>query len=136
MLQDILLHLKILRAVPQYYGMFPIQNIQGFSMILVKFFLPQTFLISCGEEDVIILSDLYSQQYCRLHQSPYCKRIRSPGIDSKEFIPRKTGNPFLGSLKGLQIRAQSTLPLTLQNRYAYIYQMKICMQFMEKKQRF
>jgi hypothetical protein len=37
--------------------MFPIQNvpdIQEFSMILVKFFLPPTFPISCGEEDVII----------------------------------------------------------------------------------
>ncbi len=47
------------------------------------------------------------------------KRLRSPEIDSKESIPpayvawqavvvpaRQTGNRFLGSLKGLQIRAQ------------------------------
>jgi hypothetical protein len=53
-----------------------------------------------------------------------CKRLRSPGIDSKKPIPpalvarragtsnrvvapaRQAGNQFLGSLKGLQIRAQ------------------------------
>jgi hypothetical protein len=52
-----------------------------------------------------------------------CKRLRSPGIASKESIPlayvawragtsnrvvvpaRRAGNRFLGSLKGLQIRA-------------------------------
>jgi hypothetical protein len=52
-----------------------------------------------------------------------CKRLRSPGIDSNESIPpafitwrdgtsnrvvvlaRKAWNRFLGSLKGLQIRA-------------------------------
>ena len=52
-----------------------------------------------------------------------CKRLRSPGIDSKEPIPpafvawragtsdrvvvpaRQAGNRFLGSLKGLKIRA-------------------------------
>ncbi len=53
-----------------------------------------------------------------------CKRLRSPGIDSEESIPpvyvaswragttnrvvapaRQAGNRFLGSLKGLQIRA-------------------------------
>ncbi len=53
-----------------------------------------------------------------------CKRLRSPGIDSEESIPpaylfwragttnkivvqaRQAGNRFLGSLQGLQIRAQ------------------------------
>jgi hypothetical protein len=52
-----------------------------------------------------------------------CKRLRSPGIDSNESIPpayvacragtsnrvvvpaRQAGNRFLGSIKGLQIRA-------------------------------
>jgi hypothetical protein len=52
-----------------------------------------------------------------------CKRLRSPGIDSSESIPpayvacragttnrvvvpaRQAGNRFLGSLKGVQIRA-------------------------------
>jgi hypothetical protein len=55
-----------------------------------------------------------------------CKRFWSPGIDSEEMIPpayvawrasttntvvtqaRRAGNRFLGSLKGLQIRAQAT----------------------------
>jgi hypothetical protein len=47
------------------------QNIQGFSMILVKFFLPPTFPISCGEDDVIILSDLlYSVQSAILQAAP------------------------------------------------------------------
>jgi hypothetical protein len=54
-----------------------------------------------------------------------CKRLRSPGIDSKESIPpanaawqagttnrviaqaRRAGNRFLDSLKGLQIRSQA-----------------------------
>jgi hypothetical protein len=54
-----------------------------------------------------------------------CKRLWSPGIDSEESIPpacvarraattdrvvvpaRQDGNRFLGSLKGLQIRAQA-----------------------------
>jgi hypothetical protein len=61
-----------------------------------------------------------------VHQSRISKRLRSPGIESEEAIPpayvawrggtsnrvvitaRKAGNRFLGSLKGLQIRA---LPL-------------------------
>jgi hypothetical protein len=52
----------------------------------------------------------------------FCKRLRSPGIDSEESIPvawasktngvvvpvRQAENRFLGSLKGLQIRAQYT----------------------------
>jgi hypothetical protein len=55
-----------------------------------------------------------------------CKRLLSPGIDSEESISpvyvacragttnravvpaRQAGNRFLGSLKGLQIRAQAT----------------------------
>jgi hypothetical protein len=44
-----------------------------------------------------------------------CKRFRGSGIDSKESITtacfvipaRQAGNRFLGSLKGLQIRAQT-----------------------------
>ncbi len=35
-----------------------------------------------------------------------CKRLRSPGINSEESIPRRAGNRFLGSLKGLQMRDQ------------------------------
>jgi hypothetical protein len=56
-----------------------------------------------------------------------CKRFWSPGIDSEDLIPpayvalrasttntvviqaRQAGNRFLGSLTGLQIRAQATL---------------------------
>jgi hypothetical protein len=34
-----------------------------------------------------------------------CKRLWSPGIDFEESVPQ-AGNRFLGSLKGLQIRAQ------------------------------
>jgi hypothetical protein len=55
-----------------------------------------------------------------------CKRLRNPGIDFKESIPpayvawragtrnsvvvpaRQAGNRFLGSFKGLQIRAQDS----------------------------
>jgi hypothetical protein len=55
-----------------------------------------------------------------------CKRLRRPGIDSEDSIPPayvawragttnmvvvpacQAGNRFLGSLKGLQIRAQAT----------------------------
>jgi hypothetical protein len=62
------------------------------------------------------------QKYLR-HRARICKRLRSPGIDSEESIPpayvawranttnmvvvpaRQAGNRFLGSLKGLQIRA-------------------------------
>jgi hypothetical protein len=51
----------------------------------------------------------------------FYKRLRSPGIDSKEAIrqpmkpnrfvlpARQAGNQFLGSLKGLQIRALGSL---------------------------
>jgi hypothetical protein len=59
-----------------------------------------------------------------IHRARICKRLRSPGTDSEESIPpayvawrvstanrvvvpaRQAGNRFLGSLKGLQIRAQ------------------------------
>jgi hypothetical protein len=62
-----------------------------------------------------------------------CKRLRSPGIDFEESIPiayeaawrscttnrvvvptSQAGNRFLGSLKGLQIRAQEAVlsPIT------------------------
>ncbi len=65
-----------------------------------------------------------------LYRARICTRLRSPGIDSKESIPpaylagragtsyrvvvpaRQTGNRFLGSLKGLQIRSGlNSLPL-------------------------
>ncbi len=57
-----------------------------------------------------------------------CKSLRSPEIDSEESIPpayvarpagttnsvvvraRQAGNRFLGSLKGIQIRAQESIP--------------------------
>jgi len=61
-----------------------------------------------------------------LYRARICKRLRSPGIDSKESIPPayvawragtsksvvvpacQAGNRFPGSSKGLQIRAQSS----------------------------
>ena len=64
--------------------------------------------------------------FCRavlLGQARVCKQLKSPGIDSEEWIPpayvarrpgttnrvvvlaRQAGNRFLGSLKGLLIRA-------------------------------
>ncbi len=70
-----------------------------------------------------------------------CKRLWSPGIDSEESIPpayvawpsgttnraivlaRKAGNRFMGSLKGLQIRAQISrwvLMHMFQTRSSYI----------------
>jgi hypothetical protein len=60
----------------------------------------------------------------RVARARICKRLRRPGIDSEVSIPpayvalragmtnrvfvpaRQAGNRFLGSLKGLQIRAQ------------------------------
>ncbi len=61
--------------------------------------------------------------YDLLYRARICKRLRSPGIDSKELFPpaylawragmtnsvvvpaRQVGNRFLGSLKDLKIRA-------------------------------
>ncbi len=71
--------------------------------------IPQLFALLFDEETV-------------LYRARICKRLRSPGIDFKESIPpayvawragtsnrvvpaRQAGNRFLGSLKGLQIRA-------------------------------
>ncbi len=63
---------------------------------------------------------------CTLYRARICKRLRRPGIDSEDSIPpayvawragtknrvvvpaRQAGNRFLGSLKGIQIRAQYT----------------------------
>jgi hypothetical protein len=63
---------------------------------------------------------------CQNYRARICKSLRSPGIDSEESIPpayefwrvgttngivvqaRQAGNRFLGSLQGLQIRAQYT----------------------------
>ncbi len=76
------------------------------------------------------ISEVEEKRSRRLYISFYpearariCKRLRRPGIDSKESIPqahgawragtsnrvvvteRQVGNRFLGTLKGLQIRA-------------------------------
>jgi hypothetical protein len=71
-----------------------------------------------------LFSSSFSLAKTDLHsRARICKRLRSPGIDYKESIPpvyvawradtsnrvvvpaRQAGNRFLGSLKGLQIRA-------------------------------
>ncbi len=50
---------------------------------------------------------------CIFYRARICKRIRSPGIDSKEsfqpgYVACRAGSLFLGSLKGLQIRARAS----------------------------
>jgi hypothetical protein len=67
---------------------------------------------------------LFHHIYAETHRARICKSLRSPRIDSPELIPpayvawragttnrvvvlaRQAGNRFLGSFKGLQIRAQ------------------------------
>ncbi len=82
--------------------------------------------------------------------SRICKHLRSPGIDSKESIPpayvawqagasnrvvvpaRQAGNRFLGSLKGLQIRALNWLDCTFNKecfeliRMSFVQLFRLC----------
>ncbi len=92
-----------------------IKNYKLFFTLLVESFL----------SDQISLSEF--QAPAEGSRARICKRLRSPGIDSEESIlsaylagrtgttnmvvvpARQAGNRFLGSLKGLQIRAQLQL---------------------------
>ncbi len=88
-------------------------------------------IISERQCDMVHWNTVCMHKWHSAHWARIWKRLRSPGIDSRESIPltyvawlvctsnrvivpaRQAGNRFLGSLKGLQIRALHSMPLSL-----------------------